>query len=417
MTGPDPAGELVTVVIPARNEELWIGACLDSVLAQDWPALQVIVVDGDSTDRTAQVVAGYQARDARVELLSNPRRIIPVSLNLGLAAARGRWLVRVDAHATVPPGYVSRAVGHLRSGRWGGVGGRKVGRATTPVGSAVAAAMGSRFGVGDSVYHYGRRAQPVDHVPFGSYPVAVLREVGGWDEELPVNEDFELDWRVRASGRALLFDPALVIEWQSRQTLGALWRQYRRYGAGKAAVVCKRPRSVRLRHLAAPALVASWVLAGVVAWRRPRLAVGLVAPYPVALAVATVVASGRVADRRGRWWLAPAFAVMHTGWGTGFWAGMLRNLRPVGHGFGSSITGLLLSATALTVLIGLGDRQTRLASPEGRNPASSTSARHDRRPATAGRPDPTPPARVVRAPTGHTATGPARHRSARDRPT
>ena len=319
--------ELVTVVVPARDEEHSIGACLDSVLAQDWPALQVIVVDGGSVDGTAAVVAAYQAADPRVELLSNPRHLIPVSLNLALAEARGRWLVRVDAHAAVPPGYVSTAVGHLRSGRWGGVGGRKNGTATTPVGSAVATAMGSRFGVGDSTYHYGRRPQAVEHLPFGCYPVELLRELGGWDETLAVNQDFELDWRVRASGRSLLFDPAMVIEWQSRQTIRELWRQYRRYGAGKAVVACKRPRSVRPRHLAAPALVASWLVAAVVAVRRPRLAVALAAPYPVALAVATAVTVARVPDPRGRAWLAPAFAAMHAGWGIGFWTGLARTLR------------------------------------------------------------------------------------------
>jgi len=320
---PAPPAELATVVIPARNEEDHIGRCLESVLGQDWQALQVIVVDGASTDRTAEIVSDVRADDPRVELLRNPRGIIPVSLNLALAAARGTWLVRIDAHATVPPEYVGIAVSHLRSGRWGGVGGRKNGRGSTPAGSAIATVMSSRFGVGNSTYHYGERQQSVEHVPFGCYPVSLLRELGGWDESLAVNQDFELDYRLRRAGHSLFFDPALVIDWHCRQSIGDLYSQYRRYGAGKAIVARKHPRSVRWRHLVAPTLVASWVVAGVVAWRRPRLAAGLLCPYPVALAAATAATVRRVPDPRGRYWVPPAFAAMHVGWGVGFWRGLL----------------------------------------------------------------------------------------------
>jgi succinoglycan biosynthesis protein ExoA len=262
-----------------------------------------------------------------VELLHNPKATTPVSLNLALAAARGLWLVRIDAHATVPPEYIDIAVSHLRSGRWGGVGGRKDGIGRTPMGSAIATAMGSRFGVGNSTYHYGERQQPVEHVPFGCYPISLVRELGGWDESLAVNQDFELDYRLRQAGHTLLFDPAMVIDWHSRQTIVDLYRQYRRYGAGKAVVAQKHPGSLRWRHLMAPALVASWALGGVVIWRRPRLAVGLLSPYPLALIAATAVTAPKVPLPRGRRWVGPAFAAMHAGWGIGFWSGLLRSFR------------------------------------------------------------------------------------------
>jgi succinoglycan biosynthesis protein ExoA len=319
--------QLVTVVIPARNEERHIGPCLESVLEQKWPALQVIVVDGASTDRTAEIVNELREVDPRVELLHNPRGIIPVALNLALAAALGTWLVRIDAHATVPPDYIEIAVSHLRSGRWGGVGGRKNGMGVTPSGSAIATVMASRFGVGNSTYHYGVRPQPVEHVPFGCYPVSLLRELGGWDESVAVNEDFELDYRIRQAGHTLLFDPELMIDWHSRQTITDLYSQYYRYGQGKAVVARKHLHSLRWRHVMAPALVASWALAGVTAWRRPRLAIGLLSPYPLALAAVTVATAPKVPDPRGRHWVAPAFAAMHVGWGLGFWLGLPRALR------------------------------------------------------------------------------------------
>lgn len=322
-----PEPDLVTVVIPARDEERNIEACVESVLRQDYRNLQVIVVDGASHDCTPDIVKEIAERDPRVELLHNPAGIIPVSLNLALAAARGPWLVRIDAHATVPPEYVGIAVQHLRTGRWGGVGGRKDGVGFTPAGRAVAAAMASPFGVGNSTYHYGSSVQTVEHVPFGAYPVAVARELGGWDEALRVNQDFEFDYRVRLSGRELLFDPRLVIDWHCRQSVPDLYRQYRRYGQGKVKVAAKHPSSLRLRHFAAPALVASCATAALVAPRRPRLAAAAVAPYALAVAAATARTAPAV-DPDARRHLPGAFVAMHAGWGIGFWSGV-RQLAPL----------------------------------------------------------------------------------------
>src|SRR4051812_47158172 len=192
--------QLVSVIVPARDEEHSIGATLEALRRQDHEQLQIIIVDGASSDRTVQVVERYRADDPRIELLHNPRQTIPTALNVALAAARGRWLVRMDAHSTVDDGYVSRAVARLREGRWAGVGGRKDGVATTPTGRAIAAALGSRFGVGSSMYHFGTTEQEVDHVPFGAYVTARVRELGGWDERLVANEDFEFDHRLRCSG-------------------------------------------------------------------------------------------------------------------------------------------------------------------------------------------------------------------------
>ncbi len=319
---------LVTVVVPARNEEAHIEACLRSVLQQDYASLQVVVVDGDSHDATADLVRAIARDDPRVELLTNPRAIIPVSLNLGLAAARGRWLVRIDAHSTVPSGYVRHVVSRLRGGECAGVGGRKDGVGRTPAGRAIAAAMGSRFGVGNSIYHYATEATEVEHVPFGAYRVDVARSLGGWDEELRVNQDFEFDHRLREAGHRLLFDPQLTIDWQCRQQIPDLYRQYRRYGRGKVLVMKKHPSSVRLRHLVAPALVAGMALAGLIGVRRPAIATKMVAPYFLGTVIAAGITSRRVTGIRERSWLVPAFVAMHIGWGVGFWQGLFDVLRP-----------------------------------------------------------------------------------------
>jgi succinoglycan biosynthesis protein ExoA len=315
--------DMVTVVVPARDEERSIARCLDSILAQTYGELQVVVVDGASADRTAEIVGRYVERDGRVELLENPFSTIPTSLNAALGVARGRWLVRVDAHATVPPDYVERCVRLLRTGRWGGVGGRKDAVGRTAAGAAVAAAMRSPFGVGNSLYHHGTAPRTVEHVPFGAYPVALLRERGGWDERLTANEDFELDHRIRRGGSQLLFDPQLRIDWECRQSIGELFAQYRRYGRGKADVALLHPRSMRPRHVLPPLFTGAVACLALVAPKRPRLLASALVPYAVAVAVVSASA-GRSLEHGSRRYLPAAFVAMHVGWGVGFWEGLAR---------------------------------------------------------------------------------------------
>ena len=191
----------------------------------------------------------------------------------------------------------------------------------TPAGRAIAAAMGSRFGVGNSKYHYATTELEVDHLPFGAYPVDLLREVGGWDETLVANEDYELDYRLRRRGGRLLLDPRVVIAWQCRQSVPDLYQQYVRYGKGKADVAMLHPASLSARHVVAPALVAWLALAALRAGRHPAQAALMVSPYVAGVAVATRQ-TRPVLENDADWVHLPgAFTAMHVGWGYGFGRG------------------------------------------------------------------------------------------------
>jgi succinoglycan biosynthesis protein ExoA len=322
-----PVQDLVTVLVPARNEEHTIGRTLDSIVGQTYRHLQIVVVDDGSTDRTTEVIRGRLVDDPRIELVSGRRPGIPAALNQGLEVARGTWLVRVDAHSMIGPEYVSALVEHLKRGEWGGVGGRKDGVGETSAGRAIAAAMGSRFGVGNSKYHYATETQEVDHLPFGAYRVDTLRRLGGWDERLFTNEDFEFDFRMRQSGERLLLDPTIVIAWQCRQSLPDLWRQYVRYGRGKADVAVLHPPSLQARHVAPPLLVAWLVWAAVMTVRRPRTGVAMAAPYLTSVAMASLLTSRRLDRLDDAMHLPGSFLAMHLGWGLGFWRGLMSHTR------------------------------------------------------------------------------------------
>lgn len=312
--------QLVTILIPCRNERDTISECLESVLAQEHTSLQVVVVDGRSDDGTREVVEAFCKKDPRVELVTNSERTIPKALGVGLDAARGEWLIRVDAHSSIPPDYVSRALRHLVSGRWGGVGGRKDAVATTSAGKAIAAVLGSPFGVGRSVYHHGTRPQTVDHIPFGAYPTGLVRELGGWNEFVLTNEDYEFDHRLRQHGYELFFDPELKIAWRCRQSIGELFKQYLRYGKGKARVTTLHPTSLRARHTLPPMFTATIGMAALS--RNRRIISAVLFPYFVYVGVAATSLVLRVDDRRSRVWLPFVFPTMHLAWGLGFWMGL-----------------------------------------------------------------------------------------------
>jgi len=109
----------VSVVVPARNEALRIGPCLAGLRAQGPPLLEAIVVDGASTDATPQLVEAASALDPRIRRLAEPPRPAgavgrPWAIAAGCAAARGEWIMVVDADAAPKPGMVAGAVAAAR---------------------------------------------------------------------------------------------------------------------------------------------------------------------------------------------------------------------------------------------------------------------------------------------------------------
>lgn len=332
--GPHVGGSgvpTVSVLMPTLNEAATVVAAVRSVLDQSFQDTEVLVVDGCSEDGCADRVRALAAREPRVRLLENPARLIPSALNIGLAHARGRYVARVDAHATVSDTYLERGVAALEADpTLAAVGGRRVGVARTRTGRAIAAALSSPFGVGDSINHYATEAQDTDHASFGVFRADAVRAVGGWDETLAVNEDVDLDLRLQARGDRIWFDPEMVINWRIRETLQDFGRQYRRYGRGKAAMVLKNgPTAVRPRHLAAPGLVvllSTAALAGLTGRRRAAAALAL--PYPVAVAVAVAYTENADGGSPGPTRLAGAFATMHLAWGVGFLEGITTRAAP-----------------------------------------------------------------------------------------
>jgi len=331
MTSPESQPQ-VSVIIPCRNEASWIRRSLEGLLAQTIAAasIEVIVSDGMSTDGTRAIVEAFRLEHPglALRLIDNLNRTIPSGLNQAIAAARGDVIVRLDAHTVPAPDYIERCLAVLQETNAANVGGRWeiLPSRSGPVGRAIAEAGSHPLGAGDARYRTGGRAGPVETVPFGAFPRAWLERVGGYDETLLTNEDYELNLRLRLAGGTVWFDPSIRSTYFARPTFAALRRQYLRYGTWKARMLRRHPGSLRWRQMVAPLFVAlTGALAALSIWfplSRALLALQWGA-YAVALGLSGVDRAIRRRDPHLVWGLPAALFVIHVAWGGGFWWGLL----------------------------------------------------------------------------------------------
>ena len=316
----------VSLVVPVRNERARIEACIASLLEQDYPEsrLEILVVDGMSDDGTAALVRDI-ATTARisVRLVENPDLTMPLGLNHGIAASAGEVVGVISGHSAVETHYVTRAVELLQvTGAWS-VGGAIERVGETSMQRAIAAATGSRIGVGDARHNYATTAGWVESVFPGMWPRAVFESIGMFDPAMTANEDNELSLRIREAGGRIWYDPAIRVRYWPRGALGELFTQYQRYARGRMAVYRKHRTGIDWRHLLPPVLT-SWIALGwlgalahpigLAAW------LGSLVGYLAVVAVGSLVVGSANANPL---LVTAAVVTMHVAYGTGMIQGVI----------------------------------------------------------------------------------------------
>lgn len=333
-SGPVPAA---SVLIPVYNEERLIRETAAAMRAQRLEGgLEFIFIDGRSEDRTREILEELAAEDERIRVLDNPARQIPQALNAGLAAARGRWVARMDAHSWYPDDYVALGVERLQRGDVEWVSGPAVPRPAGPWARRVALALGTPLGQGGSAKwreQSGVQGEEYDldtGVFAGVWPREVLERLGGWDDGWPVNEDSEMAARYFGTGGRIVCIPAMAADYAPRDDLRSLVRQYLRYGFYRAKTARRHPHTVRRSFVGAGGLA---LVAGGSLWPSraliPRVCRGAMGAYAIGLGALTARASrrgGEIADVAG---VPVVLGVMHLAFGTGFVVGCARFGVPV----------------------------------------------------------------------------------------
>lgn len=201
----------ISVIVPCLNEKSHVAACLQSIIDQVYPRdkYEIIVIDGMSTDGTRDIVNEFKTLHPQIRLLDNVKRIAPVAMNIGLKEARGAYIVRIDAHAEVPPEYLSRCMAVMQRTGADVVGGSIETRGKGFWGQLIAYVLSSLFGVGSSFRTMEDSSGYVDTLAFGLYKREVLENAGPHDEELVRGHDWEINQRIIKNGGRIYLDSSI----------------------------------------------------------------------------------------------------------------------------------------------------------------------------------------------------------------
>ena len=318
---------LVSIIIPCYNERNTIRLLLEAIYQQSYsrPDMEVIIADGLSEDGTRTEVAKFRELhpDLQIRLVDNPRRNIPAALNKGLDVATGLYVIRLDAHSMPAPDYVEQCVADLECDKGDNVGGvweiRPGGNGW--IARSIAVAASHPLGVGDASYRYTSKARLVDTVTFGAYRREIFEQVGRFNENLLTNEDYEFNVRIRQQGGRIWLDPAIRSTYFARPNLGALARQYWRYGYWKMRMLRKYPATIRWRQFLPPLFMASLLILAISAvfLKVARYVLGFeVFIYASVIFIGSMVLAWKNKNFSQMVGIPLAVATMHICWGTGF---------------------------------------------------------------------------------------------------
>jgi len=325
---PDKALPFVSIIMPIRNEAAFIERAIGNILDSDYPAekMEILVIDGMSSDGTREIVRKLSTADDRVKLVDNPKQIVPAAMNIGLKAAQGDLFIRIDGHAEVPGDFISKSVQCLHEHPEAWVAGGSIETvADNYIGKTIAAAMRSPIGVGNARFRLGDYEGWVDTLAFGTHHKWIVDKIGCFDEELVRNQDDEFNLRIVLAGGKIWMSKSIRSTYYPRQTLRKLWKQYFQYGFWRIRTLQKHKRPASFRQLAPLLFVSSLLLFALIGllWR----------PFWSILAIQAIIYAlglvvGALGVGSGSGWrylpIAPlVFTILHFAYGLGcLWGGI-----------------------------------------------------------------------------------------------
>lgn len=259
----------VSIIIPCRNEEKFIGKCLGSILNQDYPKekMEILVIDGMSDDKTREIIEKFKTQNSKlkIQLIDNPQKLQVYALNKGIKESRGGIIVRCDAHAEYSSNYVKKLTYWLgRDKNIGNVGGVLINKPSNNIAKvkAIAFTLAHPFCVGPNKYRIGaKKIEEVDTVPFGAWRREIFEKIGLFNEKFLKGEDLELNMRIKKASYKIILDPEVKIYYYPRENFSKLFKMMFQYGYWKNYINKELKLLSSLRQLIPPLFVLYLVLA------------------------------------------------------------------------------------------------------------------------------------------------------------
>ena len=323
----------VSILIPTYQERDYIEECLASVRAFAKPDdvhVEVLVIDGMSTDGTREIVARINESGSGVRLIDNPQRFQSQALNIGIRASRSDFILRLDAHSLYPRDYLERCLEtatRVESDNTGGVV-NTMRRGEHYQAGLVQALITHKFGVGNSGFRTDAAEGPADTVPYGFFRRSIFDRVGMFDERLVRAQDYEMNRRIIAAGGKVWRNPKIQISYFPQPDFVSFIRKQFVYEAPfNAYMWYLAPYSFAARH-AITAVFSLGVIGGI--FLSPfsglvRTVFGGVMLLYAVLAIFSAISQGiRYRDARHVVFLPFAFFSYHFLHGLGVLGGLLR---------------------------------------------------------------------------------------------
>lgn len=250
----------ISIIMPVYNEEKFISKCLDSLVLQtyDLKNADFIVIDGLSTDRTLEIIDNYKNK-LGIRVLLNEKRKVTCALNIGIDAAVGDYIIRLDAHSVYYPDYIEKCIYYLENTDADNVGGLAITDGSGFMGKINADILSSKFGVGGSKFRTNACSGYVDTVPFGAFRKEVFDVVGKFNPDLPRSEDNDINSRIRENGGKVYLSSDIRFTYYCRDTLKGLLEQAIKNGNALFFTLKKNKNAMSLRHFVPLAFFASVV--------------------------------------------------------------------------------------------------------------------------------------------------------------
>ncbi len=311
----------VSIIIPCRNEEKFIGEVLKNIIEQDYPKdlLEIFCVDGTSTDKTIEIINCFSSIHKNVFLINNKNKTVPFALNIGVKMCTGQIIVRIDAHTHYSPDYIKKIVETFEKTNADIVGGPMNPVGKTIIQKAVAYATSGWFGIGNSKFHVLNYNGFVDSVYLGAWKREIFNEVGYFDERMKRNQDDEFHYRAKSKGKKIYLNSEIKSTYFPRSSYGALFKQYFQYGLYKPLVNKKIRSEVKIRHLV-PLFFVLYLLSLSLAFKYPILLL------PLLFYTLIDIYNSFINNQSFNVKIATIliYPILHISYGTGFFLGLFK---------------------------------------------------------------------------------------------